>query len=303
MLRRATLEGGERSSEAQLTALSFLAERHAALADRSEGGDSFLLPPRASSSRRSRMDDLEDMMMMEAIRLSLAAEEERRKKEEKEAKKKAKKEEKEQKKAEKAAKKTGSSFSALATTSMDSVSMDRTNSNTSSLGVDEVGKGKTAERIQDGPQARFQNDRDEYPSIPGLSPSLLSTSSESLSAPIGIPSAAEPFRRSHLRQMSNASSASSSFQEPGSNTPPVNEPMFNFRSLAAMIDQDEKNDNSSHVEHAENGINGDSSESHESHMHLAESMDLNTSHDASESKAEAINMRNTYEKNAGHLSR
>ncbi|KAJ9651182.1 SNF1-interacting protein [Neophaeococcomyces mojaviensis] len=274
VLRRSTLENNNRPSDAQLSAMSFLAERHAALMDRGDNGHPFLAPPRGSSSRRSRMDDLEDMMMMEAIRLSLAAEEDRRKKEEKEAKKKAKKEEKEQKKAEKAARKNGQSPSPLGAMVIESASMDRTDSNISSLAPDDIGKGKNAERGESS-SSRTQVDGDEYLSVPGLSPSLIGTSQESLSAPIGIPYGSEPFKRSHLRQMSTASSASSSFQEPGSSTPPVNEPMFNFRSLAAMIDQDEKTDESSHVENAEIGVDSDVAQVYKTYN---ESTDLASNH-------------------------
>lgn len=244
MLRRSTLEHSDRPSDAQMSALSFLAERHSSYAaDPSAAG------PRGGGSRRSRMDDLEDMMMMEAIRLSLAAEEERRRKEEKEAKKKAKKEEKEQKKADRATRKGGNSFNS---TTGESVAMDRTASNISSTEAEDTGKGKNAERSE-SPAPRIPADSIDFASD-GVGSFFMGTSQESLSAPIGIPSAAEPFKRSHLRQMSNASSASSSFHEAGSSTPPVNEPMFNFQSLAAMIDKHEKQDGASHVEHAEDGI-------------------------------------------------
>lgn len=257
MLRRSTLENNERPSDAQMSALSFLAERQSSY----QGGDP-AAPRRGSSSRRSRMDDLEDMMMMEAIRLSLAAEEERRRKEEKEAKKKAKKEEKEQKRADKVARKTGSGF-ILAPD--DNVPVHHTPGNASSTQTETIGKGKTAER-DESPPPRLQADGMDFASD-GAGSSLMGTSQESLTSPMNIPSAAEPFKRSHLRQMSNASSASSSFHEPGTNTPPVNEPMFNFQSLAAMIDKDEKDDDSSHVEHAENGSESASKESKDASHH------------------------------------
>ena len=250
VLRRSTLDGIERPTDAQLSALSYLAERHASLSDRPSGSP-FLAAPRASSSRRRREDEIEELMMMEAIRLSLAAEEERRKKEEKEAKKKAKKDEKDQKKADKVARKSGLPSSSAGGISGDAPSLGRTESNTSFAAPDEVGKGKDPNR-DESPPPRLQTNGQDF--VPGSlrTPSFSGTSQESLTAPIGIPSAAEPFRRSHLRQMSSASSASSSFHEPGSSTPPV-EPMFNFRSLAAMIGEDEKSDNASHVEHAESG--------------------------------------------------
>lgn len=250
MLRRPTLENSERPSDAQLSALSFLAERQSAY---NAGDPSAATAHRGSGTRRSRMDDLEDMMMMEAIRLSLAAEEERRRKEEKEAKKKAKKEEKEQKRADKSARKTGSS---LIPGYDEFAPINYTNSNGSSTHGDNVGKGKNAERGE-SPPPRLQADGLDFASD-GAGSSFMGTSQESLTSPMAIPSAAEPFKRSHLRQMSNASSASSSFHEPGSSTPPVSEPMFNFQSLAAMIDKDEKQNGGSHVEHAEDSKEGTS---------------------------------------------
>lgn len=270
MLRRPTLEGGENGPSSNLSALAMLAERHsarqqeAASGDARTSGSAFLPPPRGSSSRRSRMDDLEDMMMMEAIRLSLASEEERRKKEEKEARKEAKKKEKESKKAEKAARKN-SLFTLNSNNSNGDASssqMERSRSNLS-LGLDDestTSKGKGVERGDTPPVegSRMEEEGTRAPYIPPLS--LSGTSQESLASSIPIPTAAEPFRRSHLRQMSNASSTSSSFVDSGpgatfsgTGTPPPGslEPMFNFRSLAAMIGEDDKGDDSSHVENAD----------------------------------------------------
>lgn len=213
------------------------------------------------------MDDLEEMMMMEAIRLSLAAEEDRRRKEEKEARKEAKRKGKEGKKAEKAARKS-SLFTLNSNASAGEGAgspMERSRSNLS-LGMDDdaasaSGKGKRVERESSPPVEGLRSDDDgsRGPYLPTLS--LSGTSQESLASSIPIPgAAAEPFRRSHLRQMSNASSASSSFVESGpaaaisgTNTPPPGslEPMFNFRSLAAMIGDDEKGEVSAHVELAE----------------------------------------------------
>jgi len=219
------------------------------------------------------MDDLEDMMMMEAIRLSLASEEERRKREEKDARKEAKKKEKETKKAEKVARKSGL-FTMNSNTSVgDSATslMERSRSNLS-LGADDdsvSGKGKSVERGGGIPMERSltdeENARPSQSYLPTLS--LSGTSQESLASSIPVPVPAEPFRRSHLRQMSNASSASSSFVESGpatfsgTGTPPPGslEPMFNFQSLAAMIGEEEKGDGSAHVENA--GSDRDSSPS------------------------------------------
>lgn len=251
MLRRSTLEGSDRPSANQAGALSFLAERHASLSDRGPGGGLFLAPPRESSSRRRREDEIEELMIMEAIRLSLAAEEERRRKEEKEAKKKAKKEEKEHKKAEKAAKRNGAPSPPINTALNEISPLDAAGSMISSGASYEAGKGKDADRDSHATPLHMQTDGDEFILGSMTTPSFPGTSQESLTAPMSMPSAAEPFRRSHLRQMSNASSASSSFHEPGTNTPPINEPMFNFRSLAAMMDQDDKPDDASHVEDAD----------------------------------------------------
>ncbi|EXJ83786.1 hypothetical protein A1O1_07413 [Capronia coronata CBS 617.96] len=271
MLRRPPLEGTENGPSSNLSALAMLAERNGARQHEqtnSEARNPFLPPPRGSSSRRSRMDDLEDMMMMEAIRLSLASEEERRRKEEKEARKEAKKKEKECKKAEKAARKN-SLFTLNSTTSTGDGSSsftERSRSNLS-LGLEDespAGKGKAIERSEtppsQGPSVEEEPVRPSY--IPALS--LSGTSQESLASSIPVPLGAEPFRRSHLRQMSTASSASSSYVDSGqaaafsgSDTPPPGslEPMFNFRSLAAMIGEDEKGENTAHVEN----VNGDRS--------------------------------------------
>ena len=272
LLRRTTLEGIDNgSSAAHLNALALLAERHSARQQDMENGGSdlqqnpFLPPPRGSSTRRARMEDLEDMMMMEAIRLSLASEEDRRKKEEKEAKKEAKKKEKETKKAEKAAKKSGLYTMNSNTSygeSADSAPMARTESVASSIASDDgafSAKGKGVDRTTSSPIAiNDHSSAGASNSLHARSPS--GTSQESL--PSQFPSLPpEPTRRSHLRHMSTASSSASSFVESGSatafagtNTPPGGgagmEPMFNFRSLAAMIGDEEKSDDTSHIEHA-----------------------------------------------------
>lgn len=274
VLRRPTIEGLENGpSTAHMNALAMLAERHTARQQEIENGDNesqqnpFLPPPRGSSSRRSRMDDLEDMMMMEAIRLSLASEEERRKKEEKDAKKDAKKKEKESKKAEKAAKKNGLytlNSNASYGESAESTAMGRTESIQSSIASEDgvfSSKGKGVDRLGTSPIAiggsGDQSDAAVSHNLRNMSP--LGDSQESLPSPFpSLPP--EPVRRSHLRHMSNASSSASSFADPssgqafaGSGTPPGGgagiEPMFNFRSLAAMIGDEEKGGGSAHVEH------------------------------------------------------
>ena len=293
LLRRPTLEGDGPGgpNTATMNALALLAERHTSLQQEqvssSDGQSSpFIPPPRGSSSRRSRMEDLEDMMMMEAIRLSLASEEERRKKEEKEAKKEAKKKEKETKKAEKAAKKSGlysmNSFTG-------SVGPDGgtdgnqvgTESGASSTFDEEIGsstgKGKGVDRAGSPPIGIPI--RGEYGSSSGIVPvpGISLSSSDPESNPHAFPFlSSEPSRKSHLRHMSNASSSASSFADPassqaftGSSTPPGGgagiEPMFNFRSLAAMIGDEEKGDGSTHVEQPKEGGRARSFEEIESH--------------------------------------
>ena len=212
------------------------------------------------------MEDLEDMMMMEAIRLSLASEEERRKKEEKDAKKKEKDEAKKAKKAEKAGRKN-SLFTLHSNTSNNENGEDvlrRERSGTlDSMTEDDTqsaAKGKAVERTIPADGAGVSNDDIQPGRITGSQPtSLLSTSQESLSGSFP-PAASEPFRRSHLRQMSNVSSSASSFVDgsgqafAGSSTPPGGgagiDSMFNFRSLAAMIGDEEKTEDASHIENA-----------------------------------------------------
>lgn len=267
VLRRQTLEGGNGNS-AHLDALSMLTERHNAR--QQEQGDSsdgpfnpFVPPPRASSSRRSRMDELEDMMMMEAIRLSLAAEDDRRRKQEKEAKKEAKKKEKETRKAEKAAKKNGphtinSNATHPDTDSGQNSPLARVESASSSFLEEDPGnsgKGKGIDRTGTPPVCTPQRNHDDFSMGP-----VSAGQHETLqpSSALGT----ELSKGSHLRQMSNASSSASSLMDPGSSqamtgsgTPPGGgdgtEPMFNFRSLAAMIGDNEKGESSLHVDDTE----------------------------------------------------
>lgn len=272
VLRRPTLEG-EPGQNSHLSALAMLAERQAAREQQDPRTSPFLPPPRASSSRRSRMDDLEEMMMMEAIRLSLASEDERRKREEKDAKKRAKKEEKEKekerKKEEKAARK-GSLFHTTSNGDGASSMMERSRSNLSSLADDEstTGKGKGIDRTAT-PPINVARPEDDMPRQLFANMSFSETSQESLAPSIPVSTSAEPFRRSHLRQMSNASSAASSIVEPtpggsfhGSGTPPPGslEPMFNFQSLAAMIGEEDKVDSPTHVEEAQGRSREDSAQ-------------------------------------------
>ena len=291
------------TSNAHLNALAFLAERHQQLQARqraqSTGSNDgqpgvTIAPPRGSSNRRTRVEDLEEMMMMEAIRLSLASEEERRKKEEKEAKKEAKKKDKADRKAEKSARKNSLyNINSNSSTGLDSGEsatgsglLGRTESGSSLFAQNGTsgatnGKGKAIER--ETPNTSSATSPVKIPSPPGSSQDGLNIPDVYLSQSAGatgggtntssFPAAAtDPFKRSHLRQMSNASSSASSYVDPtgtssgtegmfpGSSTPPgagdgaaENEPMFNFRSLAATLideaDEEEKAaDRGHHVE-------------------------------------------------------
>ncbi|RDL42063.1 Uncharacterized protein BP5553_02042 [Venustampulla echinocandica] len=247
----------------------------------------------SSSRRRDRMEDLEEMMMMEAIRLSLAAEEERKRKGEKEAFKDAKKRAKEEKKREKKERKVYGSGASSASGSALSLSLPglgrrRGNSGASNLGrevtPEEVDmsnfKGKGVDRgvhNAAGPSAPVDVSHGENTlglGIPGGRRLDTTTSTSGSDAHPPSPSPTAPDKPSHLRQMSNASSPSSSFVEsaPGSlrngfaghgssstldspsasgahiarhsdETPDgedssgnaASEPMFNFQSLVAMI--------------------------------------------------------------------
>ncbi|KAI8961319.1 hypothetical protein F5Y11DRAFT_230115 [Daldinia sp. FL1419] len=217
---------------------------------------------------RERIDAtaLENLMMAEAIRLSLADEEERRKKAEKEARKEAKKREKEERKS---AKKKGDVYGGTSSASASSLSLGfgrkRGNSATSNLRTESStaaptgggpatpvpNSGSTSPSNDKGKAVDRSENEDGQSSGPGIT-----------SLPIPVPS--QPSRgSSHLRQMSNASSVSSSGVEstPASYTATHpnaegedprssglslaarseegdnanSEPMFNFRSLAEMV--------------------------------------------------------------------
>ena len=277
------------TSSAQLGMLAMMSERNAHRGHFGEGGPSMAPGPR-SSSGRGRMDDLEDMMMMEAIRLSLASEEERRKREEKEAKKEAKKKEKAEKKAEKAAKKSGGSYPSSANTS--TVTFNES-AQSSAKGKSVAPQTEAAPDSDEGqsdylsptanPQshlerarAQIQNEGTPLPS-PGLyspapyKPSHLRTQSNVSSSASSLeggspPGSVEQDPREPGSSM-DVSPAGSRVNIPSagppqenfmSGTPPAggagSEPMFNFRSLAAMVGDDDedkhKDGESSHIEHA-----------------------------------------------------
>lgn len=233
-----------------LHALAFLSERrNAANASEQQTNEAGAQGATRATNRRSRIDDLEEMMMMEAIRMSLASEEERRRKEEKEIRKEAKRREKEAKKAEKAMRKNGIYSSSQTNSAVfSSPTVSRVDSSSSSVITEEqsgANKGKGVDRTS--PTAATAGADSTGESAAGT-------------ANRDDPSAsAEPSRPSHLRHMSNASSTSSSYVESGAGEQQPSEPqqsdsntgtesMFNFRSLASVIGDDEKAESAEHVE-------------------------------------------------------
>ena len=300
LLRRGSGPGSSstRDEMSQMNLLALMAERYGTQAsNRAEGDQEGATSPRGGS-RRVRIDDIEEMMMLEAIRMSLASEDERRRKEEddskesrKNAKKQAKKKEKEVKKAEKAAKKSGMYSGSASQSSMDL----RGESSEAS------GKGKAVQQPDATPSGSSATV--PLPSTPS-SPYLPDPTTDQDQAqlhleraraqlqpeisPYTSPFDSHPYRPSHLRKQSNASStddddsiraslrgglrgsgSGSSFDvSPSgsginiteastahlSGTPPGGgagvEPMFNFRSLAAMVGEDEKVE-TKHVEHVD----------------------------------------------------
>ncbi|KAL4883632.1 hypothetical protein BJY04DRAFT_22314 [Aspergillus karnatakaensis] len=253
-----------RSGSPALQALAFLTDRRAPgqETESTEEGTGNLAPPR-NSSRRTRMDDLEEMMMMEAIRLSLASEEERRKREEKEYRKDAKKREKEAKKAEKLARKAGLYSNNASSSALDTPSDTRagkfTSSSSSVIGEEPTmqGKGKAVERVSPTPS---QTDLNETLDSNVLQPSLVEPQQPQASSSLTPPVPREPSKPSHLRHVSSASSSFSSLVESMAEehggpsqahegTSSSAEPLFNFRSLAAVIGDEDKTDESAeHVE-------------------------------------------------------
>jgi hypothetical protein len=286
-LRRATQGDAGRSGSPALNALAFLTERpdrtpprvSAPDTDSAEEGQGNIAPPR-DSSRRTRIDDLEEMMMMEAIRLSLASEEDRRRREEKEIRKEAKRREKEKekeaKKADKAARKTGL-YSNNASTSALSVPTESAvgkASSSSSIAEDgpSTGKGKAVDRASPATV--------EASAPPSSTTSSLADQTLALPDPLGT---AEPSRPSHLRHVSSASSSISSIMEgnagdrsgghmsaDASNT--SLEPLFNFRSLAAVIGDEEKGHEPEHVEDAMQQAEGSSSAAPSVHQPSADAV-------------------------------
>ena len=245
-------------------------------------------PADNGGSRRNRLEDLEEMMLAEAVRLSLAAEEERKRRVEKEEKKEAKKREKEDRKAAKAAAKQagfyeGASRSGQSSASGSSLSLPglgfgrkRGNSAASNLRIE----ASVASAMATG-ESSEANTKDKGKgvdrAISALAEGTLNTVADP-GAPVGPTGTSSPrpiphlpAGPSHLRQMSNASSVTSSAldSQHGSFTSPSHlqdpqtsgislasrsgasedggdqdrdrdpststEPMFNFRSLAEVV--------------------------------------------------------------------
>ncbi|KAK1754276.1 hypothetical protein QBC47DRAFT_302825 [Echria macrotheca] len=247
-----------------------------------------------ADNRRSRLEDLEEMMFMEAIRLSLASEEERKRKADKEEKKEARKREKEDRKAAKTAAKHGGLYegadgrSGQSSASGSSLSLPglgfgrkRGNSGASNLRVEASVANAMASSTPSGTITSEAGSKDKGKAVDrgapasapqGAGASVDSTSSgASATAAVGprpIPTPHQPAGPSHLRQMSSASSVSSSLldSQPGSyvasshlqdprssglslasrsnasedgdaerDPSASTEPMFNFRSLAEVV--------------------------------------------------------------------
>jgi hypothetical protein len=229
------------------------------------------------------------MMLAEAVRLSLAAEEERKRKAEKEERKEAKKREKEERKAAKAAAKqagfyegasgrSGQSSASGSTLSLPGLGFGRKRGNSAASNLRIEASVASAMSAGESPEANPKDkgkgiDRPvsthaEGAPVAAADPAV-STSSAGTSSPRPIPHL--PAGPSHLRQMSNASSVSSSIldSQHGSFTSPSHlqdprssglslgsrsgasedggdqdrdrdpsastEPMFNFRSLAEVV--------------------------------------------------------------------
>ena len=252
-------------------------------------GHADLFPGR-HSSRRNRVEDLEDLMMMEAIRLSLAAEEERKKKEEKEAAKEAKKEEKRKAKEEKKAAKVhrksslfgylpneSQSFHSAGTTTSSAIEgkgkeVDRSGSvgfNPLTEPTSTLNTEASSSKQDPSPQQGVRAGDDSQPPHLDLDPispishrqmlgqlsgasSSASSSPASVSNSLRIPGAsgssfeASPNVSGVSIERPPLSSAQESFAS-DSNT----EPMFNFRSLAAVVDDEDKDEEGSRPEHIE----------------------------------------------------
>lgn len=200
------------------------------------------------SRRRGRMDDLEEMMMIEAIKLSLEAEEERKRKVEKEATKDAKKRAKEEKKREKREKKgvygSGPSSAAASTLSLSLSGFGRRRGNSGGSNLarevtpesidDSRSKGKEADRGIGGASAASAPINTAHAESSIIEHNTLASQSlDRVSFPHlqefheSPTSAAARDKPSHLRQISNASSLTSSV-ESSPNSPNDDAPAQGF---------------------------------------------------------------------------
>ncbi|KAK4201534.1 hypothetical protein QBC40DRAFT_59646 [Triangularia verruculosa] len=228
--------------------------------------------PNAAAPQRLRAEDLEEIMLMEAIRLSLAEEEERRQKEEQE---KAKQQKKEEKKAKQAAEPNEGAGNSSAGASSLSQARKRGNSAASNLRAEATVANALATVATAAPSSPADASPKDKGKAVDLNPSAVSDSAadagaeETVSRPGLTPH--QPAGPSHLRQMSSASSISSSVRDsqPSSFTSPSNvqdprgsglslesrsgaseegdsqdrdrdpststEPLLNFRSLAEVV--------------------------------------------------------------------
>lgn len=278
----------------QFNMLALMSERYGAVGARgvlpsTPDEDSNTIASPRGSSGRSRIEDIEEMMMMEAIRLSLASEEERRKREEKDAKKEAKKREKENKKAEKLARKAGV-YPISANQS--NTGFESSTNESSPIFEDfppQPGKGIGVKQTTPELSADLSSSSHELSCTTRPLPSADSTASgqpkrgrgQVSNDSLSISHTPHPYRPSHLRNLSNASSSTSSVADSAvaslnndfrksnssfeaspnssginiiprgptqdtyiSGTPPGGgaslEPIFNFRSLAAMVGEDDR---------------------------------------------------------------
>ncbi|TGO11416.1 hypothetical protein BTUL_0110g00270 [Botrytis tulipae] len=245
-----------------------------------------------NAARRTR--EVEEMMMAEAIRLSIVAEEERKKKADKEAAKEAaknaKKQAKEEKKREKKERKSiygtnGHSASSSMLNLGNSLAATFTGRKRGDSAASNLATEVTPEEVEEPPQGKGKGVARPYlgndgsatdNGLLGAQQSDPSTSSSLLETHQSIPSPTSPDKPSHLRQMSTASSASSSIAESGNGTNPRGsstsiespgatetnegnedgdtgaESMFNFRSITAMIEKENDNEKTLDAVHVEN---------------------------------------------------
>jgi hypothetical protein len=229
-------------------------------------------------------------MYMEAIRLSLASAEEDRRKQEKEEAKKAKKEEKQKakdaKKAAKEAKKSasGGGMYLASMNGSEANGFNGAESSTAAGTAAATGKGKAP--ASSGSDRSPASNLEASPKAPKDDPQAFLEQSRAniQSAPVSVPtpsqhlSSTTPPHRQASRHLSSASSVSSlndsqeaspntsglhldqtSTAGPYSETPPGGgagtEPMFNFRSLAAVIGDEEDGKGGAAIEHLEHAQN------------------------------------------------